>query len=89
MTTSPRQPCITVSVRFLRQAAQTVDLTTPAGRMGARLLVAAELGRTMEAEDLIRACQASGLRHVCTGHQAAHALAALAIPVLPEVEGRH
>ena len=89
MGTTPRLPPVTLSGAFLRAAANKMDLTTGTGRASARLLVAIELGRTMEAEHLIQVCRAHGVRHVCTGHGAAHALAALAIPVLPEVEGRH
>ncbi|MDO9713695.1 hypothetical protein [Paracraurococcus lichenis] len=89
MATTPRLPPVTLSSTFLREAANKMDLATGTGRASARLLVAIELGRTMEAEHLIRVCRAHGVRHVCTGHGAAHALAALAIPVLPEVEGRH
>ncbi|MDO9713976.1 hypothetical protein [Paracraurococcus lichenis] len=89
MGTTPGLPPVTLSSDFLRSAASRMDLTTGTGRASARLLIAIELGRTMEAEHLIRVCQAHGLRHVCAGHQAAHALAALAIPALPEVEGRH
>ena len=89
MVTTPNLPPVTLSGSFLREAANRVDLTTGTGRASARLLVAVELGRTMGAEHLIRVCQAHGLRHVYAGHQAAHALAALCISVLPEVEGRH
>ncbi|MDO9713860.1 hypothetical protein [Paracraurococcus lichenis] len=89
MGTTPNLPPVTLSSDFLRSAACRVDLTTGPGRASARLLIAIELGRTMEAEHLIRVCRAHGVRHICTGHQAAHALAALCIPVLPKVEGRH
>ncbi|TCZ61157.1 hypothetical protein [Roseicella aquatilis] len=89
MTNAEPRPLVTLSGAFLRRAARRVDLSTGAGRATARLLVAIELGRQMEAEQLIQTCRANGLRHVCAGHQAAHALAALAIPVHPEVEGRH
>ena len=89
MATTPDLPLVTPSSDFLRTAARRLDLTTKAGRSSARLLIAVELSRTMDPDDLVRVCRANGLRHVCAGHQAAHALAALAIPVLPEVEGRH
>jgi hypothetical protein len=89
MTDPASQPLVILSGSFLRATARRLDLTTGTGRASTRLLVAIELGRTMEAEQLIQVCQAHGVRHVCTGHGAAHALAALAIPVLPEVEGRH
>ncbi|TCZ54598.1 hypothetical protein [Roseicella aquatilis] len=89
MTDPAPRPLVTLSGTFLRRTARRVDLTTQAGRASARLLVAVELGRSMEPEDLIRACRAHGVGYVCAGHQAAHALAALCIPALPEVEGRH
>ncbi len=74
---------------FLDNAVEGLDLTTEAGRTTARLRVATDLARCLKAATLLKACRANGLRHIGTAHQAAHALACVAVPVLPSAEGRH
>ena len=65
---------------FAPDAVAGLDLKTEAGCAAARLRMATELARSLKADTLIRCCRAAGIRHVTTGHQAAHALAAATLP---------
>jgi hypothetical protein len=64
---------------FVPDAVAGLDLRTEAGCTAARLRMATDLARSLKADTLIRCCRAAGIRHVTTGHQAAHALAAATI----------
>jgi hypothetical protein len=70
---------VALPATFLPNAAKGLDLTTPAGRDAARLRLATNLARNLLADTLLAACRANRIRHVRTGHAAAHALAAVAI----------
>ena len=73
---------------FVPDATAGLDLKTEAGCSAARLRMATDLARGLKADTLIRCCRAAGIRHVTTGHQAAHALAAAAFPA-PTSERGH
>lgn len=89
MTMLSRDELAALPRTFLTDAVKGLDLTTETGRAAARLRVATDLARSMKAATLLKACRANGIRHVTAGHQAAHALAAIAVPALPGAEGRH
>src|SRR4051812_6899924 len=89
MTMLSREQLAALPRTFLDDAVQGLDLTTETGRTAARLRVATDLARCLKAATLLKACRANGIRHITAGHQAAHALASLAVPALPSAEGRH
>jgi hypothetical protein len=73
---------------FVPDAVAGLDVHTEAGCAAARLRMATNLARSLKADTLIRCCRAAGIRHVTTGHQAAHALAAATLPA-PTSERGH
>lgn len=89
MTMLSREQLAALPRAFLDDAVKGLDLTTETGRATARLRVATDLARHLKAATLVKACRLNGIRHISSGHQAAHALAAIAVPVLPDVEGSH
>ena len=66
---------------FVPAAVAGIDVNSDNGLVTARLRMALDLVRNVRENALLAACRAHGLRHVLCGHQAAFALAALAIPV--------
>ncbi|MDO9714026.1 hypothetical protein [Paracraurococcus lichenis] len=57
-----------------------LDLQTEEGCIAARLRLATSLARSRTTEALLCTCRVLGMRHVAQGHQAAYALAVVAIP---------
>ena len=72
---------------FVPDAVAGLHLQTEADCTSARLRMATELARSLKADTLIRCCRAAGIRHVSTGHQAAHALATATIPAATSKRG--
>ncbi|MDO9712381.1 hypothetical protein [Paracraurococcus lichenis] len=57
-----------------------LDLQTEQGCTAARLRLATSFACAMTTEALLCTCRVLGMQHVAQGHQAAHALAVVAIP---------
>ncbi|MDO9713640.1 hypothetical protein [Paracraurococcus lichenis] len=57
-----------------------LDIQTEEGCIAARLRLAASFARSLTVEALLAICRVLGMRHVAQGHQAAYALAVVAIP---------
>lgn len=65
---------------FVHDAVAGLDVETTTGCATARLRMATNMARSLQADILLRCCRVAGIRHVTQGHQAAYALAAAAIP---------
>ena len=89
MTLLSRDELVALPTTFLPRAAAGLNLTVEADRAIARIRLATALAKNLLADTLVRACRAHGIRHIRTGHQAAHALAAVAIPAIVRQEGTH
>jgi hypothetical protein len=74
---------------FVSDAVAGLNLQTEAGCASARLRMATDLARSLKADTLIQVCRALRIRHVVTGHQAAHALAAATISAFSGEGGSH
>ena len=73
-------PCPHIARPLLAASVAGLDLGTAAGLIAARCRLAAALACHQPAGALIRCCRQRGMQHVAMPHQAAHALAAVAIP---------
>jgi hypothetical protein len=89
MTLLSRDELAALPATFLPNAAKGLDLTCADDRAAARLRLATALARALLSDTLVRACRIHGIKHVRSGHQAANALAALAVPVTASIEGTH
>ena len=80
MTMRPLHDLAALPRLFVPDAVAGLDVETTTGCATARLRMATDLARSLQADILLRCCRAAGIRHVIQGHQAAYALAAAAIP---------